>query len=663
MSDKVLRPSRSIGSYPERPSEGFVGLDELAHRTIVRGGHRVKTSRLYRRRFLNAVNAVGEDLTGLPGRELTHRATVLRQALLSRGLVDDLIVESFALIRELAGRTLKMRHYDSQVLGGWVMLNGMLAEMGTGEGKTLTATLTACTAAMAGIPVHVITVNDYLAQRDAELMAPLYKLLGLTVSAVTEEISESAARREAYASNVTYCTNKQLAFDYLRDRVTMGHRRSELCRSVDGLRSDADTSPLLLRGLCFAIVDEADSVLIDEARTPLILSRPVEGQFGEDVYRQALELAEGLQIGEDFAVRARERSVTISDSGKLRLQELANNMPEFWQRARRRQVLIEQALCARHLYVRDQHYLVRDGKVMIIDENTGRVMADRSWEMGLHQMVETKEDCEVTPARDAMAKITYQRFFRRYLRFGAMSGTATEVAGELWSVYGLRVVKVPSHKPLQREAGPSRVCVTADEKWDAVVDRVTVLHRCHQPVLIGTRSVAASEKLSALLTAADLGHRVLNARNDEEEAEIIACAGQAGYITVATNMAGRGTDISLGAGIPELGGLHVIATERNEARRVDRQLFGRCGRQGDPGSFEAILSLEDEIMDLYAPRLVQQILCYLIQSESPLGQKLGSACMWITQAMLERRHARMRRELIKMDRRLSDVLAFTGPME
>ncbi|MBT8443505.1 MAG: prepilin peptidase, partial [Gammaproteobacteria bacterium] len=439
-----------------------------------------------------------------------------------------------------------------------------------------------------------------------------------------------------------------------------GQIRMRLARlQAHGRRLDQ----LRLRGLCYGIVDEADSVLIDEARTPLILSRPVEGQFDEETYRQALALADGLSPTEHFVVRGRERRVEISEAGRDRVAELAETMPDFWKRVRRRELLVTQALAARHLYVRDQHYLVRDDKVVIVDENTGRVMADRSWEMGLHQMVEAKEDCEITPGRDAMAKITYQRFFRRYLRFGAMSGTATEVAGELWSVYGLRVVKVPSHKPVQRIAGPSQVYLTADDKWQAVVERVRTLHQQQRPVLIGTRSVAASEQLSALLTKAKLQHRVLNARNDEEEADIVARAGEAGCITVATNMAGRGTDISLGLGIRELGGLHVIATERNEARRVDRQLFGRCGRQGDPGSFEAILSLEDEIMDLYAPGWLKTLLRSTIRSGSPLGQKFGGVAMRVTQAILERRHARMRRDLIKMDRRLGDVLAFTGPME
>ncbi len=663
MPSELLRPSRSLGSYPERAAEGFAGLDEFAHRTIVRLGHRLKTSRWYRRRFLARVNGAGDELRNLPARELSQRALALSRALTREGLVDDLVISAFALIRELSGRSLKMRHYDSQILGGWVMLNGMLAEMETGEGKTLTATLPACTAAMAGIPVHVITVNDYLAQRDAELMAPLYKLLGLSVAAVTEENSEPEARRKAYRCNVTYCTNKQLAFDYLRDRVTMGHRRAELRRQVYELRPGAAQSPLLLQGLCFAIVDEADSVLIDEARTPLILSRPVAGQFGEEVYRQALELAASLSPDDDFSVKPRERSVIINEAGKLRLGELADAMPKFWQRVRRRELLVTQALSALHLYARDQHYLVRDGKVVIVDENTGRVMADRSWEMGMHQMVETKENCEVTPGREAMAKITYQRFFRRYLRFGAMSGTATEVAGELWSVYGLRVVKVPSHKPIQRRAGPGRIYLTAQDKWRAIVARVKAMHLQQRPVLIGTRSVAASEQLSALLTVAGLEHRVLNARNHEEEADIIAAAGEAGRITVATNMAGRGTDISLGAGIREIGGLHVIATERNEARRVDRQLFGRCGRQGDPGSYEAILSLEDDIPDLYAPRPVKALLQWLIRSNTPFAQWLGAGFIRQAQSKLERRHARIRRDLIKMDRRLGDVLAFTGPME
>jgi preprotein translocase subunit SecA len=404
-------------------------------------------------------------------------------------------------------------------------------------------------------------------------------------------------------------------------------------------------------------------VLIDEARTPLILSRPIAGHIDDDAYRQALDLASKLTAGEDYRVDERQRSVALSDNGQARLEEIAGEMPDFWSRRRRRELLVEQALCATHLYKCDREYLVRDGKVQIIDDNTGRVMADRSWEMGLHQMVEAKENCEVTPARESLAKITYQRFFRRYLRLGAMSGTATEVAGELWSVYGLRVVKVPSHKPLRRIAGPCRIYPSADEKWLKVVDRVRELNQQQRPVLIGTRSVAASDYLSDLLTQAGLDHRVLNARNDAEEADIVATAGQAGRIMVATNMAGRGTDIRLGAGIPELGGLHVIATERNEARRIDRQLFGRCGRQGDPGSFEVILSLEDELISLYAPGPIKRLLNILLRRNSRLGQRIGISTTRLAQSLLERRHAQIRRELIKLDRRLSDVLAFTGPLE
>ena len=663
MSKNILRPSWTLGSYPERPTESSAGIEEFMHATIVRIVHRLKTSRWYRRRFLKRVNAAGEGLPELTGREIRQRIDVVRKELTRRGLVDDLVISAFALVREMSGRTLKMRHYDSQVLGGWLILNGMLAEMETGEGKTLTATLPASVAALAGIPVHVITVNDYLAKRDAEIMAPLYKLLGLTVSAVTEENAEPESRRAAYHCNVTYCTDKQLVFDYLRDRVTMGHRRSEFSRQIDGVQSGDTSSPLLLRGLCFAIVDEADSVLIDEARTPLILSRPVEAQFGEEIYRQALALAGRLSLKTDFEVKIRERNVVLTELGKSRLAELGEVMSTFWRRMRRRELMVTQALCALHLYVRDQQYVVLDDKVVIVDEHTGRLMPDRSWEMGLHQMVEAKEKCEITPGRESVAKITYQRFFRRYLRFGAMSGTATEVAGELWSVYGLRVVKVPSHKPIQRIAGPVRIFLTAQDKWRVIVERVEQLHRQRRPVLIGTRSVEASEQLSALLTVAGIKHRVLNALNDQEEAEIIADAGQAGRITIATNMAGRGTDISLGDGIYELGGLHVIATERNEARRVDRQLFGRCGRQGDPGSYEVMFSLEDEFVDLYIPRFIKTLLSSLIRSDAPFAQNLGAGFVRLTQSKLERRHARMRRNLTKMDQRLGDVLSFAGPME
>ena len=664
MYSEALRPGRTLGSYPERDAPADTRLDELAQRALGTFARRGLLTGYAARRFLARVNALGETLPALGAHELSVRTRELRQQLMLQGMQNELTAQAFALVREVAQRTLGMRHYDEQVIGGWVMLNGMLAEMETGEGKTLTATLPACVAALAGIPVHVITVNDYLVARDAELMAPIYNVLGLSVGTVLEAQPDPRVRKAAYASDVTYCTNKQLAFDYLRDRLTMGHRRGPLHRQLDYLRRRRDGGKdLLLRGLCFGIVDEADSVLIDEARTPLILSREIEQPFAASVYRDALDMAAQLSAGDDYAVLEQEREVVLNATGKVRMAELVEGRSEFWSRPRRRESLVQQALCAQLIYKKDDHYLVMDDKVQIIDQNTGRLMPDRSWEMGLHQMIEAKELCEITPARESLARITYQEFFSRYLRLGAMSGTATEVAGELWLVYGLRVHRVPTHKPLQRVAMPTHMHATQDAKWQDVVARVRKLHALQRPILIGTRSVAASEHISALLTAAALPHQVLNARQDQHEADVVARAGQAGRITVATNMAGRGTDIPLSAGVAELGGLHVLATERNEARRIDRQLYGRCARQGEPGSYEAILSLEDDIIMFCA---LGPVITWIRSIKSPNLERsawIGPALVRLAQRRLERRHARIRRALLRRDRGAGDRLAFTGPME
>jgi len=665
MSKGALRPGSALGPCPERELPRLSWLDEAAHRAVGPLARQPFVSRLASRRFLARVNDAATDFSGIDAKQLTERAQVLRCELLSNGLVDDLTGRVFALIREVADRTLGLRHFDSQIIGGWVMLQGMLAEMETGEGKTLTATLPACTAAMAGIPVHVISVNDYLVTRDAKLMAPIYNVLGLSVGTITEDMRDPAARRAAYACDVTYCSNKQVAFDYLRDGLIAGRGSANAERFTDA--SSGGNTPAtgrVLRGLCFGIVDEADSVLIDEARTPLILSKEVNKPFDDDIYRQALDLAGRLDAENgDFRIQARERNIVLSQSGKERLARLTAEMNEFWSSARRREHIINKALVAIYLQIRDQDYILRDGKVQIIDANTGRIMADRSWEGGVHQLVEAKEGCRITGSRESLARITYQRFFRRYLRLGAMTGTATEVAAELWSVYDLRVIPIASHKPSRRVGCRTRVYPTAADKWANVVARVRMLVRQQRPVLIGTRSVSASEHLSALLREAGLTHEVLNARQDRQEAEIIARAGEPGQITVATNMAGRGTDIHIGPQVATQGGLHVIATERNEAGRIDRQLFGRCARQGDPGSFEAILSLEDDIIIFCAPRPIHKCLQRIDSGELPLAQWAAAIFIRRVQRSVERRHAQARRELLRLDLRLGDALAFTGPME
>jgi preprotein translocase subunit SecA len=535
--------------------------------------------------------------------------------------------------------------------------------METGEGKTLAATLAAATAALAGIPVHVITVNEYLVERDAKAMGPLYQSLGLTVGYVTQSM-ETEERRAGYACDITYCTNKQVAFDYLRDRLLLGNNRSRLRLQLESAFGDHNRlGQFLLRGLCFAIVDEADSVLIDEARTPLILTRNVDSAAEHAAYRQALKLAQGLKNGCDFFLDAARRGVQLSLAGQQKLAGLKLSQEGFWRHARRREELVRQALHALYLLKKDCDYLVSEDKVMIIDANTGRTMPDRSWERGLHQLVEVKEDCPLTAAREQLGRLTYQRFFGRYLRLGGMTGTAREVGSELWSVYGLRVQRIPLHRPSRRRELPTRVYMQAKEKWPAVMASVTEMQAQGRPVLIGTGSVVDSELLSREMTAAGIAHRVLNARQDSEEAEIVAAAGNPRQVTVATNMAGRGTDIPLADRVAEAGGLHVIAACRNEAQRIDRQLYGRCARQGDPGSHQTILSLEDELIRQNCrPRLVKFLSRHKTKG-GPLQRKLNLYLIRRAQRAIERRHREARRALQQHDRQTARMLGFSGHME
>jgi preprotein translocase subunit SecA len=539
----------------------------------------------------------------------------------------------------------------------------MVAEMETGEGKTLTATLPACTLALGGVPVHIITVNDYLARRDADWMEPIYKALGLTVGTIIHGMDPNA-RRDAYGCDVTYCTNKEVAFDYLRDRIVLWDRPSQIRLQLERLYGEnSRANRLTMRGLRFAIVDEADSVLVDEARTPLIISSEIGGFYDSGVYQQALAMAKGLRQGKDFSISS-ERTVELNNCGKKRITDDVWPDQDQPLNYAQRQELVRQALVAMHLFDRDKHYLVKDGKIQIIDEYTGRLMADRSWEHGLHQLIEVKEGCDITQRKETLARISYQRFFRRYLRLAGMTGTAREVAGELWSIYRLRVVTIPTNRPMRRRFLPERVYGSVDRKWKTIVKTIAETNEKGRPVLVGTRSVEASEHLDRLLEDAGLSHSVLNARQDKEEAEIIARAGEHGRITVATNMAGRGTDIKLAPGVAEEGGLHVIATERHDTRRIDRQLFGRCGRQGDPGSAEAIISLEDELIDVYGGKLLRWLAAALLRFPGgSVGRMLGKFLFYHAQRKAERLHARMRHDLLKMDEQISDSLAFSGRSE
>lgn len=578
------------------------------------------------------------------------------------GLTDQYLARVFALVRRTAERELGLRHFDEQLIGGWAMMKGMVAEMETGQGKTLTATLAVCAAALAGFPTHVITVNEYLARRDAEWMGPVYKALGLSVGVVLNEMNRDE-KRAAYRCDVAYCTNKQVAFDYLRDRIEMGMRLTERQMQLEPLYSDTPTSDsLMMRGLYFGIVDEADSILIDEAVTPLIISTMIDSDTKRQAYEQALEFARGFDE-RGYTLHEDVKAVEFADAGLDALTEWGERKGGLWNSPVIREELTGQALRALHLYRRDRNYLVQDGKVQIIDEFTGRLMPDRNWEGGLHQMIELKEDCDMTGDKDTLARISYQRFFRRYLNLAGMTGTGSEVRREIRAVYGMDVFRIPPAQRIRRTVAADHISLTAEEKWQAVVNRIVDVHETGRPVLIGTRSVEASEHLSEMLLQHGVEHALLNARQDDREAEIVAEAGRRGKVTVATNMAGRGTDIKLGDGVAELGGLHVIMTERHDSRRIDRQLFGRCGRQGDPGAAETFVSLEDDLVAFNVPGPVQRMVGYLLSGRGPLPSVAGRMLFYIAQRAVQRRHYVARCNVLKMDEQFGDILAFSGQME
>jgi preprotein translocase subunit SecA len=656
LPSRNFQPPARADVRAERPDRIATPLEQLAHDWSGRLGWQ-QSRQWHIAAIVGEVEQVAPQFSGLGEDALYKEANELALHLHRQGLSQPLVARSFALIRENAGHILGTPHYPCQLMGGRTLLDGTVAEMQTGEGKTLTATLAAATLALAGIPVHVISVNDYLTRRDAEEMGPLYRALGLSVGCVVQGMPPEE-RRRAYACHLTYVTNKEIVFDYLRDRLTLGELLDPLRLQAEGLYRLYDRAEsLLLRGLHCALVDEADSILIDEARTPLIISGAKGGKDERIFLQQALTIAEHLVEGSDYLIEHTRRQVLLTETGRQHTGELAHAYGPLWTGLAWREGMVSQALSALHLFHRDEHYLVREEAIEIVDEFTGRVMPGRAWEQGLHQLIEVKENCPLTKQRDPLAKISYQRFFRRYLRLCGMTGTAREVRSELWSVYGLPTLRIPTHRPVIRHHLRGRILPSLTAKWQAVVERVSEVHSSGRPVLVGTRSVAASEHLSNLMSAAGLSHQVLNAKQDQEEAAIVARAGEAGRITIATNMAGRGTDIKLGPGVRELGGLHVISTERHEAARIDRQLAGRCGRQGDPGSYEEIVSLEDPLMKSGLAGM-QSLL-------TPLGaeQRFARLTLDLAQHQMEKHHARIRRELFGQDQRQGSLLSFSGRME
>jgi preprotein translocase subunit SecA len=532
--------------------------------------------------------------------QLRKRSLSLRFRAKSGEKLDKMLPEAYALVREAAVRTLKMRHFDVQIIGGIALFYGNIAEMDTGEGKTLTATLPMYIQALVGKGSHLATVNDYLASRDAELMSPIYNMLGMSVG-VIETQDASDKRRVAYASDITYGTAKEFGFDFLRDRLLlrrMGRQAGDFLGEGSSERWDASGEQPVQRGAHFSLVDEADSVLIDEARTPLII-----GSLGDEAreqveasFRWGAEHAPKFEEDEHYEYDHDKKKAELTAEGRQFMRALPEpdllrsvGLVDLYQ-------YTERAVKVYRDYELNREYVVRDGEIVIVDEFTGRLAEGRKWRDGIHQAIEAKEEIEVTVPTGQAARITVQDLFLRYRHLAGMTGTARTAAREFRKIYKMRVIPIPTNRPVQRNRVPTRIFGTNDGKWEAIADEVVELYQQGRPVLVGTRSIDKSELLSGLLSDRGMKHQVLNANEVAKEADIVALAGQPGKVTVATNMAGRGTDIKLGEGVPEAGGLAVIITEMHDAARVDRQLCGRCGRQGDPGTYRFYVSLEDEIL-------------------------------------------------------------------
>jgi len=563
-----------------------------------------------------------------------------------------------------AQQVLGLTPHPNQLRAAIGLIDEVFIEMDTGEGKSLVAALAGAVAALAGVPTHIVTVNDYLAERDAEKFTAYFAALGLSVDWVGGDM-EPPRRKESYGADIVYAANKELTFDYLRDRVAdagahdpLRHSISRFVGKPGGVTQD---SPIMQRGLHFAIVDEADSVLVDEARVPLILSASVSSDERRDHYEGAIHIARHLVEGDDYTLDLPNRQVQLLQEAEFRIAQLARGTI-LYRGARRRHMLVVQALAARHLFLRDRDYMVKDDEIVIIDENTGRAMPDRAWDADLQASIEVKEKLPLSDGRRTMAQISFQRFFRRYLHLTGLTGTAQEVAGESLAIYRRKIQRIDPHRPNQREILPAIVRADQAEKLQAIVDDVRTMRAAGRPILIGTRTVDVSEQVAACLADAAIPAVVLNARQDEQEAEIVAAAGDASRVTIATNMAGRGTDIALSEEARSAGGLHVILTEFHDSGRIDRQLIGRAARQGDPGSARTIVALDDDLLRRYSPRLQKLMVRYrawMIDRGKPADAHLVRGYAW-AQKRAERLHGQARLAMLEMDEEMENILAVAG---
>lgn len=580
------------------------------------------------------IESFAEPIKALSDEQLQAKTEEFRERLAKGETLDDLLPEAFAVCREASERVLGMRHYRVQLIGGYVLHNGDIAEMKTGEGKTLVATLPVYLNALTGRGVHVVTVNEYLAKRDKELMEPLYFALGLSVGLNVSNM-DRVEKQAAYNCDITYSTNNELGFDYLRDNMVL-------------YKEDR-----VQRGLYYAIVDEVDSILIDEARTPLIISG--SAQKSTELYTRADAFVRTLKEGDDYTVDVKTKSVLLTDQGVDLAEKFfgIDNLFAIEHVAVNHHVGL--ALRANAVMHRDIDYMVREGQVMIIDQFTGRVMEGRRYSEGLHQAIEAKEGVEIQRESMTLATITYQNYFRMYEKLAGMTGTAKTEEEEFRNIYNMQVVSIPTNKPILREDKADLIFKSMEGKFKAVVEEISAVHATGQPILVGTVAVETSEYLSKLLTKKKIRHDVLNAKNHAREAEIIENAGQKGSVTIATNMAGRGTDIKLGEGVIELGGLYIIGTERHESRRIDNQLRGRAGRQGDPGKSQFYLSLEDELMRRFGTDSLQSMMERLgMDDTQPIESRMVSKAVESAQKRVEGNNYDARKQLLGYDNVMAD---------
>jgi preprotein translocase subunit SecA len=581
------------------------------------------------RRTVAATNAFEPEISALSDAELRAKTPAFRERLNAGEVLDDMLPEVFAVCREAGKRVLNMRHFDVQIMGGRVLHEGKVAEMKTGEGKTLVGTLAVYANALLGRGVHVVTVNDYLARRDAEWMAPLYNFLGLSIGVIQHDL-QPPQRREAYNADITYVTNNEVGFDYLRDN--MAWRLEDMVQ----------------RDLFYAIVDEVDSILIDEARTPLIISG--QGQDATELYAKFAQIVPRLVKDEDFTVDEKAHAVPITEKGVAKVEKMLGVQNLYDQRNLELTHQLNAALKAWNLFHNEQQYIVKDGEVVIVDEFTGRLMYGRRYSDGIHQAIEAKEKLKVRSEDQTLATITFQNYFRLYKKLAGMTGTAKTEEREFRDIYGLDVVVIPTNQPIARDDKGDIVFKSENAKFEAVVDEIIREHEKGRPVLVGTRSIEKSERLAALLRRRGVECKVLNAKYHEQEAEIIKDAGQRAAVTIATNMAGRGVDIKLGDGVADLGGLHIIGTERHESRRIDNQLRGRAGRQGDTGSTRFYVSLEDEVMRLFGAERIQNIMNAVgFTDDTPIEAKMISRSFERAQSKVENHNYEIRKQVLEYD--------------